>query len=371
MDASALEKVSEAADTYRRATSGRAGHNSARSSMSTAHDPLRAVPPIDAGNRPLFGEISLSNYHDYNAPRVLPDLARANVSGSRLGSKVGTAAPISPRTREHSIATSPRLRKYTISPRQQPEIPEVLPAMHASSSAILASPRGRQSLPSLVDQLGPLAGNQAIPAPSLPPSTHRASFPNNSAAAVAAASLLHSPSKDRPSGRLPNPLHTSRSSTAPYITTYTTTESSPASTVSALSPREFRPVGPNNPLPKSPPSALGHPNPLTRSPPSAVNYVPVHPPHAPSASMTPQSEVQTPLSASTQHSVQTLSSGSSPRNDTAPDFGTPVGTPRNPPPPPTTGTASSSSSNTVIQGGYKCDYPGCKAAPFQTQYLLK
>ena len=55
-----------------------------------------------------------------------------------------------------------------------------------------------------------------------------------------------------------------------------------------------------------------------------------------------------------------------------------VGTPVILPPPVPTLAAGLTLSNIVplagpaAQGpGYKCEYPGCTAAPFQTQYLLK
>ena len=42
-----------------------------------------------------------------------------------------------------------------------------------------------------------------------------------------------------------------------------------------------------------------------------------------------------------------------------------------PPPPPPSSRGARAQTGPVITGGYKCEFEGCKAQPFQTQYLLK
>jgi hypothetical protein len=377
MDESVLKRV--AADAL--ATSDPSSPNNQRNSMTSLHDPIRPRPSLDTGmgHRPLFGEIgtvsSSSSQDIFRSPFALPEprepapLVRQSSNEGRPVSRTGTG-PISPHTRGNSIAISPKLRPYAI-PASKGSPRETLPAMQQSPPTSAISPHARQSLPSLQSQLGDLTEGVPKPATTLPPPTHRSSFPT-------ASGSLHSP-KDLANPRTPyNILQPTRSNSGPFPTSYPTSEPSPASTASAISPREFRPGGPNNPLTRSPPSALGQPKPFTKSPPSSLKFPPPQT-YPPPSTLTPQSEVQTPLSATTQHSMQTMSTSSSPRNEGGPEGGIPLGAGSLPAPPPRTllppiqtgGIGVGVGASALVNGGYKCDHPGCTAPPFQTQYLLK
>ena len=72
--------------------------------------------------------------------------------------------------------------------------------------------------------------------------------------------------------------------------------------------------------------------------------------------MTPQNDVQTPVSAGTQHSVRTMSSEPSPNGDRMHVDGD---------------QSIANANGPLISGGFKCEHSGCTALPFQTQYLLK
>ena len=123
--------------------------------------------------------------------------------------------------------------------------------------------------------------------------------------------------------------------------TYPTTEPSPASTVSEASTREtYRP---------------GHDR-SAMSPPGKYVVRPVQ-----VNGLTPQSasDVQTPLSAESQPSAGNFSTETSPNGDRMSIDADQATLP------------SLSASGSIGGGAFKCDYVGCTAPPFQTQYLLK
>ena len=227
------------------------------------------------------------------------------------------------------IATSPALQQYAIikgSPM------ETLPAMQTSPTSASRSPGSRQNLPSLASQVGHL--KNAVPPPPPPhpagQTLHRSSFSSNGA--------LHSPPKELMRAQPYSSIHPRAPGS--YQGSYPATEPSPASTNSAVSPREYR-SGPGM-RSMSPPSKFG-------------------PRQYQTNGLTPQGDmqVQTPQSAaSTQPSMRTLSSDSSPGGDGIPDTERPILPPLN-------------GGGPLINGGFKCDHAGCTAPPFQTQYLLK
>jgi hypothetical protein len=235
-------------------------------------------------------------------------------------------AHLSPRDGVPSSATSPALRQYTIPPSEGSPM-ETLPAMRASPALPASSITGPQNLPSLASQVGDLKDAPPPTQSVAHTHTHRKSFSSNSA--------LHSPPKEYRTGPgYPTAIHTrvNGSYGPPYHT-----EPSPASTNSAISPREYRTNKSFRSM--SPPSKFGPRQYQTNGP-------------------TPQSDAQTPLSTtSTQTSMRTLSSGSSPAADVYLD--------------PDRMLPPLNCNGPMIAGGFKCDHPGCTAVPFQTQYLLK
>ena len=232
---------------------------------------------------------------------------------------------LSPTPTAESIATSPALRQFAITASEGSPM-ETLPAMQTSPSVAARSPTGQQNLPSLASQLGNL---RDVPPPPPTTNTNRQSYTNGS---------VQSPPQEYSSTRQPPypPLHARTNGPYPM---YPATEPSPASTNSAVSPRE-------------PYSSVHHPR--SMSPPAKFG-----PRQFPTNGLTPQSDVQTPLSASTQASIATLSTEGSPVHERMVlDSDRPILPPL-------------SASGPLISGGFKCEHLGCTAPPFQTQYLLK
>ena len=229
-----------------------------------------------------------------------------------------------------SIATSPQLRQYTINASQGSPA-ETLPAMQTSPSLSAKSPASQQSLPSIQSQLGPLVdGPPSLP--NIPPTNRQASFSTNGS--------VHSPPQDFASPRGPPPYHPlSSRSNGPYPTAYPVAEPSPASTQSGPSPREqYAPS--QTPRSMSPPSKFG--------------------PRQYSGTQGLPTEVPMPMSAGSQASYRSMGSEPSPVSERINmDSDRPIL-----PPLPNGGPL-------VGGGGYKCEYVGCNAPPFQTQYLLK
>ena len=231
-----------------------------------------------------------------------------------------------------SIATSPQLRQYTINASQGSPA-ETLPAMQTSPSLSAKSPASQQSLPSIQSQLGPLVdGPPSLP--NIPPTNRQASFSTTGS--------VHSPPPQDfapPRGPPPYPSLSSRSN-GPYQTAYPAAEPSPASTQSGPSPREqYAPS--QTPRSMSPPSKFG--------------------PRQYSGTQGLPTEVPMPMSAGSQASYRSMGSEPSPVSERINmDSDRPIL------PPLTNGGPLVGGG-----GGYKCEYVGCTAQPFLTQYLLK
>lgn len=236
-----------------------------------------------------------------------------------------------------SIATSPALSKYTIPVSQTGSPMDTLPAMRNSPPQSLKSPNGQHKLPSIHAQFGSLADKPLHPengarhgglAIQSPPSFPPINGP------------VHSPPKDFKPPRVPHFTSIQTRTNGPFHPGYPTTEPSPASTISDASPRDsYRPG--KDPTSMSPPGKYSRQF---------------------SNGLTPQSDVQTPLSAESQLSGSifgSVSTETSPNGDRmSMDGDRPIL-------PPPTGNGAG------IGPGFTCDYTGCSAAPFQTQYLLK
>lgn len=239
-----------------------------------------------------------------------------------------------------SIATSPNLAQFTITDSQGSPMDTLAPLQNSPTQS-MRSPTAQQSLPSLQSQLGSLSNVPPPPLESVHPA-QSTPFPPRPPFNPVNGSAYSPPQAFKP----PRTAH------YPSIQTRTngfhgfpTTEPSPASTVSDAShpsPREaYRPG--QDPSSMSPPGKIGPPR-------------PIH-----SNGYTPGSDVsvQTPQSAESRQSVSSFSTETSPSGDRMSIDGErpvlPLPSPNEP----------------IVSGGFKCDYSGCSAPPFQTQYLLK
>ena len=211
-----------------------------------------------------------------------------------------------------SLAT---LSKYTI-PNPQGSHMDILPAMQNSPPQSANSPIGLQNLPSIHSKLGSLVDGPLPPDRGL---------------RITGAPLQSSPSfphfgsiQSRKSGQ--------------FHHGYPTTEPSPASTVSEASPRDLY-------CHSQDPTSMSPPGKYARQ--ISIN------------SMTPQSEVQTPISAESLPSVSSFITETSPNGDRMSiDGDRPILPPLD-------------ASAPVGGAGFRCEYTGCTAPPFLTQYLLK
>ncbi|MCJ1380320.1 hypothetical protein MMC17_003423 [Xylographa soralifera] len=211
-----------------------------------------------------------------------------------------------------SLAT---LSKYTI-PNPQGSHMDILPAMQNSPPQSANSPTGLHSLPSIHSKLGSLVDGPLPPDRGLRitgnPLQNAPSFPHFGSIQSRTNSQFHH--------------------------SYPTTEPSPASTVSDTSPRDVYRHSQD-------PTSMSPPGKYARQ--FSIN------------SMTPQSEAQTPLSAESLPSVSSFSTETSPNGDRMSiDGDRPILPPLD-------------ASAPVVGAGFRCDYTGCTASPFQTQYLLK
>ena len=215
-------------------------------------------------------------------------------------------------TENDSLAT---LSKYTI-PNPQGSHMDILPAMQNSPPQSANSPIGLQNLPSIHSKLGSLVDGP---------------LPLDRGLRITSTSLQNSPS-------FPHFGSIQSRTNGQFHHGYPTTEPSPASTVSEASPRDVYRHS-QDPTSMSPPGKYARP--------FSMN------------SMTPKSEVQTPLSAESLPSANSFSTGTSPNGDRmSVDGDRPILPPLD-------------ASAPVVGPSFRCDYAGCNASPFLTQYLLK
>ena len=231
-----------------------------------------------------------------------------------------------------SSATSSNLRQYAI-PISEGSPMETLPAMQSSPPQSSKSPKGQQSLPSLHDQLGSLANARPLQENSGRPNgivlQSLQQYPG-------ANGSVHSSPKDLGLSRVSQFTTIQNRASGSYTHTYTMAQPSPASTLSEPSPREPH-VKSQDPTSMSPPGRFGS---------HFIN------------GLTPQSDVPTPKSAESCPSTSSFSTNTSPNGDRV---NIEDGRPTLPPLP----------AGQIVSGGFKCDFAGCTALPFQTQYLLK
>ena len=238
-----------------------------------------------------------------------------------------------------SIATSPSIGQYTI-PGSQGSPMDTLPPLQNSPTQSMRSPTAQHSLPSLHSQLGSLSNAPPPPEPAHAP--HTATFPPRPSFKPVNGSVYSPPQAFRSPRAAPYP---SIQTITNGFHVYPTAEPSPPSTVSDAShpsPREtYRPG--QDPTSMSPPGKY--------NPPRLIQ----------SNGFTPGSDVsaQTPQSADSHQSVSSFSAETSPSGDRMSiDSERPV-------------LPLPSLNEPIVGGGFKCDFTGCTAPPFQTQYLLK
>ncbi|KAL8740376.1 MAG: hypothetical protein Q9190_006914 [Brigantiaea leucoxantha] len=225
------------------------------------------------------------------------------------------------------IATSARLRHLMTSQGS-----ETLPAIQSTTpSTASKSPNSQQNLPSISAQLGPLVDK---PSPSDATSGRTTYSVGNG---------MHSPPS---SGISPLPNHYPSPQSrlnSHFVNPYAQSQPSPASVYSEASPRE--------------PPYRTNQDPTSMSPPGKPGQYPYY---GSSSGRAPQSEELTPLSADSYPGSKPFAISGPPTtgDHVMIEPGRPIL-----PPLPTTGPLAS--------GHFKCDYQGCTASPFQTQYLLK
>lgn len=237
-----------------------------------------------------------------------------------------------PRLRSHSSTTSP-LRRFAI-PASEGSPMETLPAMHSSPSLYSAkSPKSQQTLPPLHAHFGTLveghSPNDGNMRPNgLNPARHTFPLMNGAVHSPPLGSITSRP------GQFPSPQTRLNSR---FPSSYSSTQPSSASTYSDASPREaYRPGQDSTNM--SPPGRFG-----------PGQYYP--------DGRTLQSDDHTPQSAESYPSAGSFSADTSLNGDHSAVEGRPILPPL--------------SSVPLMTGLFKCENPGCTAAPFQTQYLLK
>ena len=255
-----------------------------------------------------------------------------------------------------SQATSPNLRQYTI-PTSQRSPMETLPAMQISPSHShsVMSPNGERSLPSIVSQLGQLADH---PVKEHDPRANGMACHGRQSFSSAIGGPGHSPptSAAGPDRRQPGQyITTQQRHPGPYQGQYPPPQTSPASVYREASPLYGQG---QDPATMSPPGKPGYhpyyPNrrasqndehgPPYAAPPAGENkYTPT------SVDGNPSSESYTPSTDAALNEHRMSIDGARTLSDL------PVPQPNGP----------------LVSGGFKCDYPGCLAPSFQTQYLLK
>lgn len=300
-----------------------------------SHDPERTRPTIvtqpsvkldEKGAQKIGGEPE-----DSLAASHSPSIGHLTTQdGSSHGSRPSSSqqARFSSKSEDDSMATSPALRQFAIKASEGSTM-ETLPALQTSPSLSSRSPTGQQNLPSIQSQLGDLASEVPALQPSQgQPLPNRSSFPVDGD--------VHSPPGEFSSARPPTyPPLQARPNVYPV---YPATEPSPASTNSAVSPREILHQR-QHPRSLSPPRKFGPQQYTTNG-------------------LTPQNEVQTPLSASTQAShasLRTMSTSAEP-SPVAERINMDQDRPMLPP---------LSAGGPLIGGGFKCDHHGCTAPLFR------
>ncbi len=228
-----------------------------------------------------------------------------------------------------SVAISPMLRKFTI-PNSERSPTETLPAMHNSPpSSSSKSPSSQQNLPSLrAIALEPSLLDSRSPNEIAPHGISRPPFSlgNGALNSPPGTSLTPKPGQySSPQTRMNGHFNSS----------YAHGHPSPA--YSDASPRERDSAN------MSPPTGR----------PASQGFYP--------SGRTPQSEELTPQSAESHQSSSSFSTAPSPHpHQMEIDRSRPMLSP-----------LAGLQSGPLVIGSFKCEYAGCTAAPFQTQYLLK
>ena len=230
------------------------------------------------------------------------------------------------RRNSDSLASSPIFVHAISVSHGSPMDSETLPAMKSSPQQNAStSPNGQQSLPSIHDQLGSLADIPVIGEAANGTST-------NGRPGFAPINGVSPPQSTQFPNLQTRPFHP-----------YPPTQPSPSSaSYSSNSPHDYRPG--HDATGMSPPVKPG---------PGSAYYC---------NGQTSQSDEQGPLSAESNPTTGSYSTDASPNGDRMSIDGP---GPITLPPLPAGGPLP------LATGGFKCEYAGCTAAPFQTQYLLK
>ena len=277
---------------------------------------------------------------------VSPPNARsrgATRSPLRLQTSQSAPEPRSSAHGEDTLSTSPTLSRHVISVPEgdRDTLPAVQPVSPMQDRENATSPRKLPSFRQLTGQLNlnELAEAAAIqgPAPQVPHSRHN--------------SVSYS-STTAPSPRIP--YHYPPSAQTSPVAQYPYSARSPTSTVSDMTHAAYG-------SPNQYPSPTAYYADRRRSSAATEFGAPYPIPSLPSASSSGESHGQAGSSTEGYSTAHTTPIDAA----QAAEGQTPRPIPILPPP------RGMPQSAIVINGGFRCDYPGCNAAPFQTQYLLR
>ncbi|KAI9752713.1 MAG: hypothetical protein M4579_005512 [Chaenotheca gracillima] len=384
--------------------------------MNTAQDALRAAegfageasaPPAESSGPPPVVDPAINDVPSSGGPvskstatepssssRVNPDITaapesanaedekmgiddQANVSGIGKDQSPNPSAKIQEngktngRSKEDSLATSPTLRDHTI-PVSQRSPQQTLPALQQSKSSdrshnsASSPPNENVNLPPYADlrKLAEAAADHPQDGRGNGTTSHRKSFSGASglSAQSPTGGTPATVSQDRARGGIqqsPVPPHSQRMQTPVSNGQYAPSQTSPVSTYSETSahgafgsrrdlPDPSPPPGPGNPG--------SHPYYYQRRPSQASE-------HGPPFAQTQQTESPYPHPPSTDGPLN--GEGYSPVIPGAPqDHHMEMDMSHSP------SGLQMQHSGSIVGGGFKCDYPGCQAPPFHTQYLL-
>ncbi|KAI9702685.1 MAG: hypothetical protein M1820_006069 [Bogoriella megaspora] len=301
-----------------------------------ASPPSRDFEP----QNPRFSSIDESVRQNYDA-------GTSSIMDSRRPSRIEQPEGVPP---EDSINDSPRLRKHAISPSQiSPR--QTLPAMQDANS-----PNSTRTLPSFqqLSELADVAGQDHEARSNSISNQHRPSTSASTHSAIAQSPNQIPPQSFRTNTQRRSPPFgpTLSSHTSPPASANSISDPSPADSTTFSIRREYTSL--------SPPSAGA-------APPGQTTFFFPRP-----QSQATDSHSSSVPSSSAVEGYSSTSESFSPAGHTPVEHRINLNqNPRPnltlPPPIPQTSIGAGLPSS----GIYRCDHPGCTAAPFQTQYLLK
>ncbi|EEH16094.1 hypothetical protein PABG_06181 [Paracoccidioides brasiliensis Pb03] len=309
-------------DDYRSPDVGRGLHESSMPDILRSHARQTAQHALDliiaddlpAESQGPRGKIERTFGGEIRPPSRPPSFLEPQATAAQLPSGMISSPILESQTRGRAkelVATSPNLRQYTIS-TQGRDAGDTLPALQSiPESASAKSPKNNQNLPSIKDTLSDRFG----PINGIPQSIY---------------SSLSTAFSQKPQN--PQESHNRRLSDH-YVPSHPTSGAS-----SFLSPESLRDMSASLSPVAGPPQQPYWQQTTDKGP----SYS--HSSRGPGSQYTssPSTGYPTPIELGKSHPYDSPVQSSGPTTSTGP----------------------------VNSSGFKCNYPGCKADPFQTQYLL-